>query len=127
MSRTSVEAVGCEHATPIPAASRVGPLLASSVIVPFNVGTRAVPDDVGEQVGNVFQRMGLILASAGATWEEVARITFFTSGPGMRDEIDAVWVEHFPAPASRPARSTRIATLPSGMVIQCEFLAVLTT
>lgn len=127
MNRISVDTPGCEHATPIPTASRVGPLLASSVIVPFIVGTREIPDDVDEQVGNVFQRMGLILDSAQATWEQVVRITFFTSRSGIRHEIDAAWAKHFPDPASRPARSTRIATLPAGMEVQCEFLAVMPT
>lgn len=127
MNRASVDAAGCEHATPIPAASQVGALLVSSVIVPFNLATREVPDDVGEQVGNIFQRMGLILDSAGATWGDVVSITFFTSTSGTRDEIDSTWVEYFPDPASRPARSTRIAALPAGMEVQCEFFAVLPT
>lgn len=125
MSRESIDAPGCEHATPIPAASRIGPLLASSVVVPFGVGTREVPDDVGEQVANVFRRAGLILAAADAGWKDVLRITFFTTGPATRDAIDRTWTEHFPDPASRPARHTQIVSLPAGMEVQCEFLAVL--
>lgn len=125
MSRKSVDAAGCEHATPIPSASRIGPVLASSVIVPYAVGTRQFPEDVGEQVTNVFRRAGLILAEAGAGWDHVLRITFFTTGSATRDAIDAAWTDHFPDPASRPARHTQIAALPAGMDVQCEFLAVL--
>lgn len=125
MSRVSIDAPGCGHATPIPAASRIGPLLASSVVVPFGVGTRDVPDDVAEQVANVFRRASLILAAADAGWDDVLRITFFTTGPATRDAIDRTWTEYFPDPASRPARHTQIVTLPAGMEVQCEFLAVL--
>lgn len=123
--RRSVEAAGCGHATPIPSACQIGGLLASSVVVPFAVGTREVPSDPAEQVGTVFRRMGRILAEAGAGWDDVARITFDTSGPAVRDAIDRTWVEYFPDPASRPARQTRVAVLPAGMEVQCEFLAVL--
>lgn len=124
-TRDSVDAAGCEHATPIPTASRIGPLLASSVIVPFTVGTRDVPTDLDAQVGNVFARAGLILAEAGGSFDDVARITFFVTGPGTRDAIDAAWTAHFPDPAHRPARHTLVATLPPGMEVQCEFLAYL--
>lgn len=127
MSRESVDAPGCEHATPIPAASRIGPLLASSVVAPYDVGTREAPADVAEQVTNVFRRAGLILAAADAGWADVLRITFFTAGPATRDAIDRTWTEYFPDPASRPARHTQLVTLPAGMEVQCEFLAVLPT
>lgn len=123
----SVDAAGCEHATPIPTASRVGPLLASSVVVPFAVGTRDVPTDLDAQVANVFERVGLILAVAGGGWDDVARMTFFVTGPGSRDAIDSAWEKHFPYAGSRPARHTQVATLPAGMEVQCEFLAYLST
>lgn len=124
--RRSVDATGCEHATPIPTASRIGPLLASSVIVPFDVGTRNVPADPKDQVENVFRRAGLILAEAGAGWEHVARMTFLVAGSSTRDLIDAAWTEHFPDPDRRPARMTILSTLPTAMEIQCEFLAHVT-
>ncbi len=126
-SRASIDAAGCDHATPIPTASRIGPLLASSVVVPFKVGTRDVPTDLEAQVGNVFVRVGLILAEAGGSWDDVVRMTFFVTGPGSRDAIDPAWTARFPDPAHRPARHTQVATLPAGMEVQCEFLAYVST
>ena len=124
LTRYSVDAPGCEHATPIPPASRVGPLLASSVIVPFDVGTRDVPGDVDTQVANLFDRAGRIFTAGGAGWDDVARMTFFVTSASSRDVIDRLWTTHFPDPAHRPARMTQIATLPDPMEVQCEFLAV---
>ena len=125
--RRSVDAAGCEHATPIPTGSRIGPFLASSVIAPFDVGSREVPTEVSVQVENVFRRAGLILAEAGAGWQDVLRMTFFVASGSTRDAVDRRWSEQFPDPASRPARMTQVAVLPRPMEIQCEFLAVMTS
>ena len=126
-ARRSVDATGCEHATAIPTASRVGPVLASSVIVPFEVGTREVPDEIPSQVAAVFRRAGLILAEADAGWRDVVRMTFFVASASTRDAIDRAWAEQFPDPTSRPARITQVAVLPRPMELQCEFLAVITS
>lgn len=126
-ARRSVNAEGCEHATPIPTASRLGPLLVSSVIAPFNVGERSVPDGVADQVANLFERAGLILDAGGAGWEDVARMTFYVADASSRDAIDGAWTTRFPDPATRPARMTLTTTLPAPMEVQCEFLALVTT
>ena len=126
-TRRSIDAEGCEHATPIPTASRIGSWVASSVIVPFDVGTRQVPEGVAAQVKNVFARAGLILDAAGARWDDVLRMTFYVAGAASRDDIDRSWTEHFPDPERRPARMTQVATLPESMEVQCEFLALVAT
>ena len=65
--RRSIHIDGLSHLTAIPVASRIGPLLMSSVIAPFDPGTRDVPDTVDEQVRNVFTHVGSMLDAAGAT------------------------------------------------------------
>lgn len=125
--RRSVHAQGCEHATPIPSGSRIGPLLVSSVIAPFDVGTRSTPAAVADQVANVFVRAGLILEAGGAGWEHVARMTFYVADASSRQAIDEAWTERFPDAATRPARATLAVALPPPVEVQGEFLAVVAT
>ncbi len=40
MTRRSIEIESFSHQNPIPAATRIGPLLVSSIIPPFDAGTR---------------------------------------------------------------------------------------
>src|SRR5882672_4381492 len=54
-ARKSVHIDGLSHLTGIPVATRIGPLLMSSVIAPFNPGTRQVPEGYAAQYANVFR------------------------------------------------------------------------
>ena len=78
MPRRSIEIDSFQHANPIPAASRVGPLLASSIIAPRDPGRRAsVPEDVDGQLANLFHHVGEMLDAAGADWRHIAKMTFY--------------------------------------------------
>ena len=122
MSRRSIEIASFRHANPIPAASRVGPLVASSVIAPRDPGSDQIPPGVDAQIANLFHHMGEMLEAAGAEWRHVARVTFFAADATVREQINGPWLERFPDAASRPARHTQI--LPTaGRSVSCEFLA----
>jgi 2-iminobutanoate/2-iminopropanoate deaminase len=122
MPRTSIETESFRHANPIPAASRIGPLLVSSIIGPRDPAGDRVPDDVEGQLSNLFHHVGAMLEAAGADWRHVAKMTFYVADIAVRDAINQPWTEHFPDPASRPARHTQV--LPTaGRFISCDFLA----
>ncbi|HKA03158.1 MAG TPA: Rid family hydrolase [Acidimicrobiales bacterium] len=122
MTRRSIEIASFHHANPIPAASRVGPLLASSVIAPRDPGSDRTPDDLDAQIANLFHHMGEILDAAGADWRHIARVTFFAADDNVRAAINEPWLERFPDADSRPARHTQV--LPTaGRSVSCEFLA----
>jgi 2-iminobutanoate/2-iminopropanoate deaminase len=122
MPRRSIDIATFSHANPIPAASRVGPLLASSIIVGRDAGSSRIPHDVDSQLANLFHHVGAILEAAGADWRHVAKMTFYVPDIGVRDAINGPWAEHFPDPASRPARHTQVS--PAGaQAVTCEFLA----
>jgi enamine deaminase RidA (YjgF/YER057c/UK114 family) len=122
MPRTSIETESFRHANPIPAASRIGPLLVSSIIGPRDPGGDRMPDDVDGQLSNLFHHVGAMLEAAGADWRHVAKMTFYVADIAVRDAINQPWTEHFPDPASRPARHTQV--LPTaGRFISCDFLA----
>ena len=81
-----------------------------------------MPDDVEGQLSNLFHHVGAMLEAAGADWRHVAKMTFYVDDIAVRDAINQPWTEHFPDPASRPARHTQV--LPTaGRFISCDFLA----
>ena len=45
-ARKSIAIESLSHLTAIPVATKIGPLLVSSVVAPFDPGTRVVPDTV---------------------------------------------------------------------------------
>ena len=46
MARRSIEIEGFEHANPIPSATRIGPMVSSSITPPFDPGGRNVPETI---------------------------------------------------------------------------------
>ncbi|MCJ7672726.1 MAG: Rid family hydrolase [Acidimicrobiia bacterium] len=65
-----------------------------------------------------------VLADAGATWADVAKVTLFvgTMSPQSMDEVNAVYTEVLGS--HRPARSTiGVAWLPMGAVFEVEVWA----
>jgi len=118
--RRSIDIDGLSHLTEIPVASRVGPLLASSVIAPFNPGTREVPEAVADQVANIFRHVGKMLEAAGGSFDDVAKMDFWVPSPELRDSVEAEWVAYFPNARSRPARHTHVS---SGKNVTASFIA----
>ena len=125
MARTSIYIDSFAHQNPIPAATRVGPLIESGIIVPFNDGERKLPDTLGEMVSNLFLHMANILEAGGASWDDVAKVTFYTDDQAAaREAVNTVWVEWFPDPDSRPSRHTAHSPAPGGRsMISCVFTA----
>ena len=50
MPRRSIDIESFSHTNPIPSASRIGPLVVSSVVVSRDPGTTRVPDDIDAQI-----------------------------------------------------------------------------
>jgi 2-iminobutanoate/2-iminopropanoate deaminase len=120
MTRRSIEIEGFHHANPIPAASRVGPLVASSVVAARDPGSDRVPDDAESQIANLFHHVDAILRTAGADWRHVVRMNFYVPDLAVRALINKPWLEHFPDAGARPARHTQVADQPAA---SCDFLA----
>lgn len=126
--RRSIAVAGFDHAgQPIPAASRVGNIVMSGGIYGLDSETGKLPDDVAEQTRLMFAQAGRILEAAGSGFGDVARMTFYVKDQAAKAHINEHWVCHFPDPASRPARHTlNYDGLPANMLVQCDFLAVVT-
>ncbi|GAB3360418.1 RidA family protein [Modestobacter lapidis] len=124
-ARRSIAVPGLHHGpTPIPLASRVGPLLISSAVLGQDPATGEVPEGVEEQVVLVFANVRRILAAGGADVADVAKLTFLVRDRAARAAIDEQWLGMFPDPDSRPARHTQTADLPPMFAVQCEVIAM---
>jgi 2-iminobutanoate/2-iminopropanoate deaminase len=121
MPRKSINITSFTHTNPIPGASRIGPLLVSSVIAGRDPGATTVPDGAEAQYANLFHHIGEILVAAGAEWRHIARITFYVPDISFRDSCNPIWVEHFPDPEARPARHTQFVA--GAKLATCEFIA----
>lgn len=125
MSRRSIEIEGFSHGSqPIPAASRVGPLVITGGVYGLDPATGKMPDDVAEQARLMFDNLRRILEAAGATFADVARMTIYVKVPEARAAVNSEWLKAFPDASSRPARHTlQNDGLPANMAIQCDATA----
>jgi len=124
--RTSIEVEGFHHgANPIPAASRIGGMIATGGIHGMDLATGTIPEDPERQAANAFANLLRILDVAGAGPEDVLKVTVFLKDPSLRDAINRAWVRMFPDPHSRPARHTLMQpALAAPQLLQLEVWAV---
>lgn len=124
--RQSVNFPGFAHGNPIPNASRIGNLLMSSVISGYTPGTRDMPEDLAQQIVNVFTHVRAAVEAAGGTPDNIIKITFWMKDPATgRTALNDEWVKMFPDEASRPARHTQALGAGSAAGVTCDFVAVL--
>lgn len=123
--RTSIYIDGFEHTNPIPAASRVGNLLMSGLIVGRNDETGELPATLDEQCAFVFRHMRTIVEAAGGTLDDIVKVNVWLLDRSQRDPINREWLAMFPDPQNRPARQAMQANLSKGMLVQLDFVAVI--
>lgn len=105
-------------------AVRVGDLLFVSGVVPVDGQGRLVgADDVVAQARQVFENMRAVLAAAGASFADVAKVTIFLTDIEDRPEINPVRQEIFGdvRPASTLVEISRLAI--PGARIEVEAIA----
>lgn len=123
--RRSVDVEGLSHgALPIPVASRVGQVIATGGIRGVDRATGVMPADVGEQASLMFDNLRRAVEAAGASVDNILKITIWIATPDARMALNPPWLALFPDPASRPARHILSYDLPGGMLVQCDALAV---
>jgi enamine deaminase RidA (YjgF/YER057c/UK114 family) len=124
--RKSFEVEGLGHANPIPAVSRIGNIVATGGVSGTDTRTGEMPEDAPAQCANMFANLRKVLAAAGATPEDVIRVTVWIKRPEIRAEVNKEWVVMFPDPHSRPARHTMFYDqFTSPIIVQCEAWAVI--
>ena len=124
--RNSVNIDGFNHGVqPIPAACRVGNIVATGGVYGLDPRTGKIPDAVSDQATLMFTNLKAILEAAGTSMSEVVKMTVWVKEPAARQALNDQWLLAFPDSASRPARHTvQNDHLPANMLIQCDALAV---
>ncbi|PAU75254.1 RidA family protein [Halomonas salipaludis] len=123
--RTSVYSTGFQHSNPIPAASRIGDLVASGVINGTDPATGELGMDLEAQCEFMFQHVRNILEAAGGSTDDILKMTIWLQDRSQRDALNAEWLRMFPDPATRPARHALQNPVESNFLVQCDVLAVI--
>ncbi|MCG2621345.1 RidA family protein [Arthrobacter sp. I2-34] len=127
MKRRSVTVPGLEHGSnPVPAASRLGPLLATGGVRGVDTATGQLPPAAEDQVRLAFVNLRTIIEEGGGRAEDIVHVTVFAAAEGLRPVLNEEWVAMFPDVASRPARHLLRQDLPGGMLVQLEAMAYIT-
>ena len=128
MTRTSCTIDGFNHGQqPIPAVCRVGNIVMTGGVYGMDPDTGQMAEGgLDAQAKMMFVQLRRILEAAGASLDDVVKMTFYLREHSARSAVNPVWLEAFPDPASRPARHTLInAHLPDPVMLQCEAMAVI--
>ncbi len=123
--RKSIEIQRFRHSNPIPAASRVGNLLMSGVIIGRDAVAGLTPDTLEGQCSLVFEHIRSILEAAGGTTDDIIKITIWLKDTEDRDALNAEWVAMFPDAEARPARHILPDNRDTPYLISCDITAVL--
>ena len=123
--RQSIEVPGFSHANPIPAASRIGNIMMSSVISGRDPSTGEMPDHLAQQIVNIFTHIRSAMQAAGGSPEDIIKITFWVEDPASeRAALNGEWEKMFPDESSRPARHTQSGAGGGPSRVTCDFIAV---
>jgi 2-iminobutanoate/2-iminopropanoate deaminase len=124
--RRSIYVEGFSHKNPIPAASRIGNMVYSGVILGTDPATGQLADSLEAQARLMFGHMRRIIEAAGGSVDDIIKVTVWMADRTQRAALNGPWQELFPNPASRPARHTQNADMDAGKHCECDFVAVIT-
>src|SRR5258705_12215477 len=124
VERKSIYIPSFQHQNPIPNAARVGDFLMSGLIAGVDPGTRLLPDDLDEQLTNLFTYVKDIVEAAGGTTDNIVKMNVWLKDPDNRELLNKHWLAMFPDEATRPARHTQPLPGASGVLVACDITAV---
>ena len=111
---------------PVPSASRAGRFFMTSGVSGRDPATGTFPETIEEQCAQMFASLRVMLEQAGATPEDVVKITVWLKDRSLCAHLDEEWTAMFTDPHSRPARSTLAnPLLDVPMMVQCDCFAVI--
>ena len=112
------------HKSPIPNASRIGNVIVSGLIRGVDPDTQTFPPTVEQQCAFMFANLQRTVEAGGARVEDIIKVTFWVMEL-QRKPVNDEWVRMFPDPASRPARQIMEVPMEAGVLVQCDFMAVI--
>ena len=102
---------------------KAGPFIFTSGQIPLDCSGKLVEGGIKEQTRQVFKNCAAVLKGAGASLEDVVKVTVFLKDMAMFSEMNEVYAEYFGK--HRPARSTvEVSRLPKDVLVEIEMTAV---
>jgi 2-iminobutanoate/2-iminopropanoate deaminase len=125
--RRIVEIPGVGHVNPIPQAVVIDGMIYTSAISGMDPETGRYVGDPEGQVKMAFANLHRLLALAGATSDDIAKLDVFVNDAPIREMVNREWAAMFPDPHDRPARHAHPIHpgSPREVVVQLEFVAIL--
>jgi enamine deaminase RidA (YjgF/YER057c/UK114 family) len=124
MHRRAVYISQFSHVNPIPNAARIGRIVASGLIRGVDPVTHEFPTSLEQQCAFMFENIRHTVEAAGASLDDIIKLTFWMS-PIVRGPINHEWTKMFPDAQTRPARQIMEAPMEPGVLVQCDFMAVI--
>jgi 2-iminobutanoate/2-iminopropanoate deaminase len=124
MPRSSIYVGEIAHQSPIPNASRIGNIIVSGLIRGADPATSRLAATLEQQCAFMFLHMRQVVEAGGATVEDIIKVTVWMKELN-RKPVNDEWVKMFPDPASRPARQIMEVPMEAGVLVQCDFIAVI--
>ena len=121
--RTYAEISG-SSAVPVGQGVRDCDLVYSGAVWGMDMATGVVPDRVDEEMALAFANLQAALERAGAGQENVGHVTILLRDLADTSAINPPWVELFPDPESRPPYIFLETSLPAGLRVQLQSVAV---
>jgi 2-iminobutanoate/2-iminopropanoate deaminase len=125
--RKSIYVEGFGHKNPIPAACRLDNIVTSGIVYGLDVATGKPADGLQRQCELMFAHVRAIVEAAGGTLDDIVKFNVWMTDRSQRQAINDAWLALFPDPDTRPARQTMQGVLTPGILVQCDFMAVLDT
>lgn len=123
--REVLEIKGSKHDNPIPAAVKIGNMVYTSAIIGSDPETGEVPNDVDEEIRNLFNYLEAIMKAAGGTTDDIAHLSVYMVDRKYKENVNKEWVKMFPNENDRPARHTTEKSLKKGLRVQFEMTAII--
>lgn len=124
--RKSIYVSGFGHRNPVPAACRIGPFLYSGGIHGQDPATgEAAEGGLERQCAFMFSHIRAVLSAAGASPDDIIKMTIWMQEPGAREVLNRHWIAMFPDAETRPTRHVMRGTPRADMLIQADFVAIL--
>jgi 2-iminobutanoate/2-iminopropanoate deaminase len=124
MPRSSIYVNEIAHQSPIPNACRIGNIIVSGLIRGADPATSKLAATLEQQCAFMFVHMRETVEAGGAAVEDIIKVTVWMKEL-TRNPVNDEWVRMFPDPASRPARQILEVPMEPGVLIQCDFMAVI--
>lgn len=125
MKRQTIYLPEFGHKNPIPAACRIGAMVATGIIYGLDPATGKPAETLDEQCRLMFGHLRSVLAAAGAGPDDILKLTVWLKDRSRREPVNREWLAMFPDRDDRPARQAMEADLDGGKLVQCDCLAVI--